>query len=305
MPPTLGWRSFEQTDTQPGDANPLSSNSLDDQTARFTEEQNLESEEGETRAGATAPDMLAAFASVGAERFDLTLTDAHGGKVGFRGNPTLEQLRSAMPTILQEAAERQHNVIVRPRCAGATLIQLDDLGEDAAARLFPMSFLVLRTSPGNYQAWIAVADADEDFARNLKKGTGADLAASGASRVSGSINFKEKYAPAFPRVKTVHASFGKIVTRAEVEALGVVAPEGHPRQRQHQLQGKVRTGFPARRDGPCQLWQGSDASRSRDPRRCSATGRTNPRWDTQPSQWPQRLAELPALRGEGAAGTQR
>ena len=168
--------------------------------------------------------MLDAFASVGAERFDLTFTDAAGEKVGFRGNRPLDQLRPAMPEILQEAAERQHNVIVRPRSTGATLIQLDDLGEDAAARLRPVSFLVLRTSPGNYQAWVAVADADADFARRLRKGAGADLTASGATRVSGSLNFKEKYAPAFPRVETVHASPGLVVTRAELEALGVVAP---------------------------------------------------------------------------------
>jgi hypothetical protein len=42
-----------------------------------------------------------------------------------------------MPAILQDAAARQHNVIVRPRSSDATLIQLDDLGEDAAARLLP------------------------------------------------------------------------------------------------------------------------------------------------------------------------
>ena len=71
-----------------------------------------------------------------------------------------------------------------------------------------MSFLILRTSPGNYQAWVAVADGDADFARRLRKGAGADLTASGATRVSGSLNFKEKYAPAFPRVETVHASPG-------------------------------------------------------------------------------------------------
>ena len=171
-----------------------------------------------------ALEMLDAFASVGAQRFDLTFTDAAGDKVGFRGNRPLDQLRPAMPEILQEAAERQHNVIVRPRSAGATLIQLDDLGEDAAERLRPVSFLILRTSPGNYQAWVAVADGDADFARRLRKGAGADLTASGATRVSGSLNFKEKYAPAFPRVETVHASPGKVVTRAELEALGVVAP---------------------------------------------------------------------------------
>ena len=226
MPPTIGWQSLAESDPKPPDADrrKLFSSSVADQAARISEKQKPPSAEKETRAGGPALEMLDAFASVGAERFDLTFTDAAGEKVGFRGNRSLDQLRPAMPAILQEAAERQHNVIVRPRSAGATLIQLDDLGEDAAARLRPVSFLVLRTSPGNYQAWVAVADADADFARRLRKGAGADLTASGATRVSGSLNFKEKYAPAFPRVETVHASPGWVVTRAELEALGVVAP---------------------------------------------------------------------------------
>ena len=168
--------------------------------------------------------MLDAFASVGAERFDLTCTDAAGGKATFRGNRSLDQLRPALPAILQEAGERQHNVIVRPRSGGAALIQLDDLGEVAVEVLRPVSFLVLRTSPGNYQAWVAVSDGNADFARRLRKGTGADLTASGATRVSGSLNFKEKYAPAFPRIETVHASPGLVVTQAKLEALGAVAP---------------------------------------------------------------------------------
>jgi len=69
-----------------------------------------------------------------------------------------------------------------------------------------------------------VADGDPDFARHLRKAAGADLTASGATRMSGSLNFKATYAPAFPWVETVHASPGKVVTRAELEALGIVAP---------------------------------------------------------------------------------
>ncbi len=170
-----------------------------------------------------ALDMLDAFAGVGALRFDLTLTDAAGGKVAFRGDRPLDQLRASVPQILEEAAAQRHNVIVRPRAAGATLIQLDDLDENAAGRLRPVSFLTLRTSPGSYQAWVAVAGGDADFPRRLRKGTGADLAASGATRISGSLNFKEKYAPAFPRVETVHVCHGLVVTPAELEALAVVA----------------------------------------------------------------------------------
>jgi hypothetical protein len=182
--------------------------------------------------------MLDTFGSVGAESFDLTFTDVAGEKVGYRGNRPLAELRLALSDMLHQAADRQHNVIMRPRPTKASLIQLDDLGQDAAERLRPVSFLILRTSPGNHQAWVGVADSDRDFARRLRKGAGADLTASGATRVSGSVNFKEKYAPAFPRVETVHAHPGRIVTRAELEALGVVAPVE---------QTAVQTAHPPRR----------------------------------------------------------
>jgi RepB DNA-primase from phage plasmid len=232
LPPAIGWRSLAGTDPAASIADRpcLPCRPVADPPAPTGEDQRPRSEKKETRAGGTAAEealaMLDAFASVGAERCDLTLTDAAGEKVGFRGNRSLDQLRPAIPAILEEAEEQLHNVIIRPRSSGATLIQLDDLGEDAAERLRPVSFLVLRTSlPSNYQVWVAVADGDADFARRLRKGSGADLTASGATRVSGSRNFKEKYAAlAFPRVETVHANPGRVVTRAELEALGVVAP---------------------------------------------------------------------------------
>ena len=179
---------------------------------------------GAGEAARQAGEMLDAFASVGAERFDLTFTDVAGVKVGFRSNQPLDSLRLALPDLLRQATGRKHNVIVRARSTGATLIQLDDLGQGAAEQLRPVSFLILNTSAGNYQAWVAVADADADFARRLKKGIGADLTASGATRISGSFNFKDKYAAAgFPCVETVHSRPGLIVTRADLEALGVVA----------------------------------------------------------------------------------
>jgi hypothetical protein len=151
-----------------------------------------------TRPAQQAQEMLAAFASAGAESFDMTFTDAAGHKVAFRGDLSIEQLRPELDSLLRDATEQQQNVIVRPRSTTATLIQLDDLDEEGVHRLRPVSFLVLRTSPGNYQAWVAVPDADPGFARRLRKGAGADPAASGATRISGSLNFKEKYAPTSP-----------------------------------------------------------------------------------------------------------
>jgi hypothetical protein len=230
LPPTIGWRSLAESDTKArfADRPWLPSTPVADPAVTIGEDRVPRSEKKEARAGGGAAEeaqaMFDAFASVGAERFDLTFTDAAGEKVGFRGNRSLDQLRPALPEILRGAAEQLHNVIVRPRSTGPALIQLDDLDDDAAGRLRPVSFLVLRTSPGNYQAWVAVADADSDFARRLRKGAGADLTASGATRISGSRNFKAKYAPAFPRVETVHASPSMVVTRADLEALGVAAP---------------------------------------------------------------------------------
>jgi hypothetical protein len=93
-------------------------------------------------------------------------------------------------------------------------------------------FLILKTSPANFQAWVATSGADDkDFARRLRKGTGADATASGATRVAGSLNFKEKYAPDFPRVEIEQAQPGRKATPAELERLGLVAaPEPTPRQ---------------------------------------------------------------------------
>ncbi|MHB1424897.1 MAG: hypothetical protein ACYC3I_17130 [Gemmataceae bacterium] len=230
MSPTIGWQTLTRsnTDSQNNDRRCTPNSSVADHPFKICEKQTLPSEKREARGGGPALEMLDAFASVGAQRFDLTFTDAAGEKVAFRGNRTLDQLQSALPEILHEAAERKHNVIVRPRSTGVTLIQLDDLGEDTATQLRPASFLILRTSAGNYQAWLAVADGDTDFARRLRKGAGADLTASGATRVSGSLNIKEKYAPPFPVVETVHVGPGLIVARADLEALGMVSPPEKP-----------------------------------------------------------------------------
>ena len=63
----------------------------------------------------------------------------------------------------------------------------------------------------------------------MKRGTGADQTASGATRVAGSLNFKDKYAPHFPRVALRQANLGRLTTAAELEQLGLVAaPEVLP-----------------------------------------------------------------------------
>ena len=174
-----------------------------------------------------ALDMLSLFVSVGAQAFDLTLTDLHGKKPpeGYLSNRSAAELSHAIGAILSNAAAQQHNVILRPRKnPRAELIQLDDLKPEDASRLAPFAFLVLSTSPGNCQAWIAVSDSVADFARRLRKGANADPTASGATRIAGHPNFKSKYAPCFPTVEITVSNPGRIVTRAELETSGFVAP---------------------------------------------------------------------------------
>jgi hypothetical protein len=48
--------------------------------------------------------------------------------------------------------------------------------------------------------------------------------ASGATRVAGSLNFKDKYAPDFPRVKIHLVHPGRTASPTELERLGLVAP---------------------------------------------------------------------------------
>jgi hypothetical protein len=180
---------------------------------------------GHTEAGA----MLDIFASVGATRFDVTWTNRAGDKERYWRGVSLPELTRTLPGMLDAATASERNVIVRPHGDGVTFIQLDDLKADQLSRPAPAVFLSLATSPGNYQAWVVLPDAeDKDFARRLRKGTGADATASGATRVAGSLNFKDKYDPEktgkpWPRVMIHAAQPGLVTSAAELERLGLVA----------------------------------------------------------------------------------
>ena len=197
-----------------------------------------------------AADMLDAFASVGVRAFDVTITDINGEKVpgAFRANRGVDQLRAGIGPALERATRARENFIIRPRSTTATLVQLDDLSAEAAAVIARYAFMVLCTSPGNFQAWVAVSDAPPDFARRLRKGAGADPSASGATRISGSLNFKTKYAPAFPLVEITEANAGRITTAGELTSAGLVAPaEEAPRRVPNRVS-------PAHRAGKARRW---------------------------------------------------
>jgi len=177
-----------------------------------------------------ALEMVELFASVGAERFELTHTNLDQESRGCRHGQTVEQIKTSLPYLIPSSFRRQNNVILRPHnTASAAFIQLDDLKAEGIERVKPVAFMVIETSPANFQAWIAAAGAGKAEARRLRKGTGADEAASGATRVAGSANHKRKYAPAFPIVRVTHAQAGRIATIEELDALGLLAPADPPR----------------------------------------------------------------------------
>jgi hypothetical protein len=169
--------------------------------------------------------MLDTFALVGAQSFDLTQTDIQGRKRSFRPHQKWEPLRRGMAWLLESAIARQDNLIVRPRGTAAELVQLDDLSAAGLERVGEVAFLILATSAGNHQAWVAVSDGCAQLARRLRQGCDADAGASGATRIAGSLNFKPEYAPEFPTVSILESRPQRITSRAEVERLGWLAPD--------------------------------------------------------------------------------
>ena len=174
--------------------------------------------------------MIDAFASAGASHFDITWTTQQGDKAGFRRHMPADTLRHLLPVMLSNATKNERNLIVRPVSDRAVFIQLDDLDREGVDRLKPAAFLGLETSPGNYQAWVSIpaGQSDKDFARRLRKGAGADDTASGATRVAGSLNFKDKYAPGFPTVKIAYSTPGLMTSTGKLENLGLVAAREKP-----------------------------------------------------------------------------
>src|SRR5207302_1413027 len=118
--------------------------------------------------------------------------------------------------------------IIRPydHIGGTTkMVQLDDLDVSRLVRLREMAFMTIQTNPGNYQAWVAISSRSTNTARRLKREVGADLGASGATRLAGTQNLKEKYRPLFPIVQIIETAPGRVVTPEQLQQVGLLAPE--------------------------------------------------------------------------------
>ena len=124
---------------------------------------------------AAARRMLDTFASCGAESFHITKTKLEwpGHKEVIWGKTfPLEELRAKLPAMVRTAALRRptivpdgrkiwagENLIMRPFGRNTAFIQLDDLAHDQLQQVRDAACIIHATSPGNYQAWIAVTGA--------------------------------------------------------------------------------------------------------------------------------------------------
>jgi hypothetical protein len=184
--------------------------------------------EAENIPAKAAETMLDSFTSVGTDRFILTWRTLQDEEIQVRKHWSAGYIRRNMPQLLAEAERRQLNLIIRPASPRGFFLQLDDLRSEILERVRPVSLFTLATSPGKAQGWLFVEgkgdeDADRVFRRRVKKACAADLMASGAVRIAGSVNFKPKYAPNFPRIAVTHAVPGLMTSREQLEQLGLVA----------------------------------------------------------------------------------
>jgi hypothetical protein len=123
------------------------------------------------------------------------------------------------------------NLITRPRGPSTAFIQLDDLAPEKLDRVREAACIIHATSPGNYQAWIAVSGLPQgheqflEFMRRVRDSIGQnDASASHATRIAGTENFKLKYAPEFPTVTILEAHPGRLMTPERLAELGLLAP---------------------------------------------------------------------------------
>lgn len=182
---------------------------------------------------------LAVFSSVGLEPSKgLWIKDRLGKKALHRRDIDLclEDFEANLPAFLEEAKAKTLSFCVRWQ---GPFIQVDDCDALTVFKLRPFAFAVIQTSPGNYQAWLALAGSpskpEVEAIRNrllkaLEK-TGANGGAYGSVRWPGSFNFKpgrKTELGGFPLVQLSFSKPGRKTTAEELEGAGLLAEAETP-----------------------------------------------------------------------------
>jgi len=172
---------------------------------------------------------VATFESVGVISFDVSILDGSKKLRSYYGRVPVDGLRRMMPSLLHRCEKDMLNLIIRPRVgADRRLIQLDDLNHAAVEKLREFAFRIIETSLGNYQVWLCVLGGHEETEKRLKKVAGADVGATGATRLAGLMNVKEqRRGPdrSYPRVRLIDSE-ARVVSVKEIA--GVLGSDEMP-----------------------------------------------------------------------------
>jgi hypothetical protein len=189
------------------------------------------------------------FESVGAVELEATLLhDPSPDREKNRGYEILgiTEFRAKLPRYLEKnrneqfhngQLERAYSLAVRPS-GERHFWQIDDADAHTARPLKDVAFLIIETSPGNYQIWLALSDEvdlsdkkqkewwKEQWKRLIRK-VGGNGGSWGALRWPGTFNNKPERERdgVRPVVRIVRANRGRVTTLAELEDLGLLAPE--------------------------------------------------------------------------------
>lgn len=160
--------------------------------------------------------MLEALASVGANALRSDLDQSPSPEDSISQTAALRPSSPHHAAQLESAISLQTKVIVRSH-GPAVFIQMDGLNREAVERVKPAAFFGLQTSPGNYQAWVAINERnDKDSARRLRKGTAQMIPPS--TRAWPAALSSKKSAPHFPRAEMIYSAPGLIATNSQLEA---------------------------------------------------------------------------------------
>jgi hypothetical protein len=179
---------------------------------------------------AEALNALEAFESVGVTLFCSRLLAEDTGAVEEADVLNGARLRERLPFYLERNATRNESFIISVR--DNVVVQVDDCDEFVQAWLRPFAFLTVKTSPGNYQAWLCLTDTRtcnavrERVLRRLSTLSG-NGGAYGGLRWPGSRNCKLKHRGpegSFPMVEITSVSPGRRVTTAELAHAHLLAP---------------------------------------------------------------------------------
>jgi hypothetical protein len=183
-----------------------------------------------------------AFASVGIRHVKVVFVDDTKSRqpkdsCQLAEGMCLDEFRRRLPAYIERNSRSPvESMTVRLHFKGETrLFQVDDCDADVLRLLAPFSFLQFATSPGNAQAWLALAGdlVPEEYKRLRSQlllklaPTGANGGAYGSARWPGTLNRKPKrrYADGeSPRVQLLRVAYGLRVTADELEAARLLAP---------------------------------------------------------------------------------